>query len=195
MCRGNRVFLLGLATSLLGWILLAGILAGPASADQTDPKLDELFSALKTTPSKESAAQLQQEIWQRWTAFDADEKINTQMQVGVQMMNAGALQRAEKWFGELTETVPDFAEVWNKRATVRFMIGDYAGSKQDIARVLALEPRHFGALSGLGMIHAYEGNFKGALIAYEAAARQNPHMTQVEQMITQLKRRLKGEAL
>lgn len=195
MCRGNRVFLLGLATSLLGWILLAGILAGSASADQTDPKLDELFSALKTTPSKESAAQIQQEIWQRWTAFDADEKINTQMQVGVQMMNTGALQRAEKWFGEMTETVPDFAEVWNKRATVRFMIGNFAGSKSDIARVLQLEPRHFGALSGLGMIHMHEENLQGALLAYRAADEQNPHMDQVKTMIIALQNKLKGEPL
>ena len=184
----------GLTTFVIA-ALFSCLVAGMARADQKDPELTGLFQSLQATANKDFAAQLQQEIWERWTAFETDQTINARMQDGVQLMNQGALRQAETLFGALGASAPDFAEVWNKRATVRFMIGDYAGSKQDIARVLALEPRHFGALSGLGMIHAHEGNFKGALIAYEAAARQNPHMTQVEQMITQLERRLKGEAL
>jgi len=164
-------------------------------ADQTDPELDTLFATLQTTANKAVATEVQQEIWQRWTAFDGDAAINAEMQTGVRLMNAGALRQAEALFGSLAETAPDFAEVWNKRATIRFLIGDYTGSKQDIARVLALEPRHFGALSGLGMIHVREGNLENALLAYQAAARQNPHMDQVERIIINLKRRLKGEAL
>ena len=106
-----------------------------------------------------------------------------------------AFRDAESWFGKLAMMAPKFAEAWNKRATVRFLIGDLAGSKRDIARVLQLEPRHFGALSGLGMIHAQQGNYEGALLAYEAAARQNPHMQQIKTIIANLKKRLLGEAL
>ena len=124
-----------------------------ASADQNDPKLTPLFSALQTTLSEEQAIKIQQEIWARWTSFQADEQIDQKMQFGINLMNAGALADAERWFGNLAGVAPNFAEVWNKRATVRFMIGDLDGSKRDIARVLQLEPRHFGALSGLGMIH------------------------------------------
>ena len=177
---------------LLCLFLLHG---SPAMADQNDPELDTLFTALKATANKGTAAQLQQEIWARWTAFGSDEGIDQKMQVGVKLMNAGALRDAEHWFGTLAEAAPEFAEVWNKRATVRFMIGDLSGSKRDIARVLQLEPRHFGALSGLGMIHAQQGNYEGALLAYQAAARQNPHLEQVETIIASLKKRLRGEAL
>ncbi len=166
-----------------------------ASADQSDPELNTLFSDLYNTASKERAFQIQQEIWARWTAFDADEQINRRMQIGVNLMNSGALADAELWFGELTKVAPEFAEAWNKRATVRFIIGDLPGSKRDIARVLQLEPRHFGALSGLGMINVKQGNYKGALLAYKAAAKQNPHMEEVETIIASLTKRLKGEAL
>lgn len=176
-------------------LCLATLHGNPALADQNDPELNTLFSALKTTANKGTAAELQQEIWARWTAFESDERIDRKMQAGVRLMNAGALRDAEQWFGTLTDAAPDFAEAWNKRATVRFMIGDLVGSKRDIARVLQLEPRHFGALSGLGMIHAQQGNYEGALLAYQAAARQNPHMEQIETIITSLKNRLRGEAL
>ncbi len=166
-----------------------------AMADQNDPELDTLFKALKVTTNERTAVQIQQEIWARWTAFEADERIDQKMQVGLRLMNAGALKDAEHWFGTLAEAAPAFAEVWNKRATVRFMIGDLSGSKRDIARVLQLEPRHFGALSGLGMIHVQQGNYEGALHAYQAAAQQNPHLEQVDAVIANLKKRLRGEAL
>tara|TARA_B100000575_G_C23086008_1_gene625889 strand:+ start:399 stop:986 length:588 start_codon:yes stop_codon:yes gene_type:complete len=177
---------------LLCLFLLNG---NPAMADQNDPELDTLFKALKATTNEGKAAQLQQEIWARWTTFGSDERINHKMQVGMKLMNAGALRDAEHWFGTLAEATPTFAEVWNKRATIRFMIGDLSGSKRDIARVLQLEPRHFGALSGLGMIHAQQGNYEAALLAYQAAARQNPHLKQVDNIITSLKKHLRGEEL
>ncbi len=166
-----------------------------ASADQNDPKLNLLFSALKNTLSKEEAIEIQQEIWARWTSYEADAQVNQKMQFGMYLINAGALTDAERLFGSLAEVAPNFAEVWNKRATVRFMRGDLDGSKQDIVRVLQLEPRHFGALAGLGMIHVEQGNFEGALLAYQAATRHNPHMEQVKTIIARLKKRLQGEPL
>ncbi len=181
--------------SILLLLCLFLITGYSAMADQNDPELNTLFKALKATTNEGTAAQIQQEIWARWTAFEADERIDQKMQVGVKLMNAGALRDAERWFGTLAEAAPTFAEVWNKRATVRFMIGDLSGSKRDIARVLRLEPRHFGALSGLGMIHTQQGNYEGALLAYQAAARQNPHLEQVDTIIASLKKRLRGEAL
>ena len=174
-------------------LLMAAPLA--AHADQTDPRLDDLFATLKSTADKNLASEVQQEIWDKWTSFDADPKIDAQMREGVRLMESGSLRQAEAVFGDLAGAAPDFAEAWNKRATVRFLMGDFNGSKSDIARTLALEPRHFGALSGLGMIHAHEGNFDNALLAYKAAARQNPHMFQVEKIIRQLQKKLKGEAL
>ena len=91
--------------------------------------------------------------------------------------------------------VPDFAEAWNKRATVRFLIGNDAGSRRDIARVMELEPRHFGALSGLGMINMRSGDLQAALQAFEAALRVNPHLDQAVDVTEQLRRRLRGQPL
>jgi tetratricopeptide (TPR) repeat protein len=91
--------------------------------------------------------------------------------------------------------VPDFSEAWNKRATVRFMIGNHDGSANDIAKVLQLEPRHFGALSGLGMIHMRAGNWESALKSYKAAFAIHPYLNNIETLIDDLSQRLKGQAL
>ena len=182
--------LLGLA---VGWPGLS------ATADQNDPKLDGLFAELKRTASMSEAETIIAEIWLRWTAFDAESASDTRasslMSAGMQMMREGRLGAAEKIFTELVSTHPDHAEAWNKRATVRFMRGNDSGSRSDIARVIELEPRHFGALSGLGMINVRSGDMAGALQAFEAALRVNPHMPQAAGMVTKLRKQLRGQAL
>ena len=164
-------------------------------ADQNDPRLDQLFADLQTPLSTTAVEDIETKIWAYWTSFPDDESVENTMTKATQLMQAGQLQSAERILSRIIDRVPDFSEAWNKRATVRFMIGNHDGSANDIAKVLQLEPRHFGALSGLGMIHAQQGNYKGALLAYQAAARQNPHMEQIETIITSLKKRLRGEAL
>ena len=117
------------------------------------------------------------------------------MREGVALMDQGRLVQAEAVFDALVVAAPDFAEAWNKRATIRFLRGNHAGSKRDIIKVIELEPRHFGALAGLGMIHLNAGNLQGALQAYEAALAVNPHMKQARQLIARLSKRLDGQAL
>ena len=102
---------------------------------------------------------------------------------------------AERIFSRIIERAPEFAEAWNKRATVRFIAGDHRGSAKDIAQVLQLEPRHFGALSGLGMIHMHNSDWQNALKTYELAFSIHPYLTNVEMIINDLKTRLKGRAL
>lgn len=75
------------------------------------------------------------------------------------------------------------------------MRGNDAGSRSDIARVIELEPRHFGALSGLGMINVRRGDLAGALQAFEAALRVNPHMPQAADIVVRLREQLRGRAL
>ena len=132
-----------LATAML---LLA---YAPANADQTHPKLNKLFAALQTSLSNANAASLEREIWAIWTRYPDDQAINRQMDRAIKMMNAGRLDDAEAMFSAIISRKPAFAEAWNKRATVRFFRGDNAGSANDILQVIKLEPRHFGALSGL----------------------------------------------
>ena len=178
-----------LATAML---LLA---YAPANADQTDPKLDKLFAALQTSLSNASASSLEREIWAIWTRYPDDQAINRQMDRAIKMMNAGRLDDAEAMFSAIISRKPAFAEAWNKRATVRFFRGDDAGSANDILQVIKLEPRHFGALSGLGMIKVRGGDLQGALQAYRAAQRINPFLPNIEVIIDKLGQRLNGRAL
>ena len=167
----------------------------PAYADQSDPKLDELFSALQGGPSETQAAKLELEIWARWTDHPNDPLANRQMANGIKLMNFGELGAAEAVFSRVINSHPNFAEAWNKRATVRFFRGNHSGSVGDILQVIKLEPRHFGALSGLGMIRFRDGDFLGALQAYKAAQRINPYLSQIDAIIDQLGEKLEGRAL
>ncbi|MDC6457900.1 tetratricopeptide repeat protein [Alphaproteobacteria bacterium] len=185
---GSKIIMF-LATAML---LLAYTLA---NADQNDPRLDKLFAALQTSLSNASAASLEREIWVIWTRHPDDQAINRQMDRAIKMMNAGQLDDAEAVFSAIISRKPAFAEAWNKRATVRFFRGDDAGSANDILQVIKLEPRHFGALSGLGMIKVREGDLQGALQAYRAAQRINPFLPNIEVIIDKLGQRLNGRAL
>ena len=167
----------------------------PANADQTDPKLDKLFTALQTSLSNANAASLEREIWAIWTRYPDDQAINRRMDRAIKMMNAGRLDDADAMFSAIISRKPAFAEAWNKRATVRFFRGDDAGSANDILQVIKLEPRHFGALSGLGMIKVHAGDLQGALQAYRAAQRINPFLPNIEMIIDKLGQKLNGRGI
>jgi tetratricopeptide (TPR) repeat protein len=185
----------GLVWAILGIIAAAITVPVQACADQNDPKLDDLFIALQASPSETQAANIEIEIWTRWGDHPYDPFANRQMKKGIELMNSGHLVAAENVFSRIINSHPDFAEAWNKRATVRFFRGNDTGSASDILQVIKLEPRHFGALSGLGMIRVRAGDFKGALKAYKAAQRMNPHLLQIKLIIDQLGKKLKGLAL
>jgi tetratricopeptide (TPR) repeat protein len=185
---GSKIIMF-LATALL---LLT---YAPANADQTDPKLDKLFTALQTSLSNANAASLEREIWAIWTRYPDDQAINRQMDRAIKMMNAGRLDDAEAIFSAIISRKPAFAEAWNKRATVRFFRADDAGSANDILQVIKLEPRHFGALSGLGMIKVRAGDLQGALQAYRAAQRINPFLPNIEMIIDKLGQKLNGRGI
>ena len=106
---------------------------------------------------------------------------------GIAAMSKGNLDRAENIFTKLIEVNPYFTEAWNKRATLRFMVWDFEGSLKDVEKVLALEPRHFGALSGLGMIYLRLGDPESALKAYEDLSHIFPSNADAIQKIISLK--------
>jgi tetratricopeptide (TPR) repeat protein len=166
-----------------------------AYADQNDPRLDQLFADLLTPLSTTAVQKIESQIWEYWLSFPNDQTIENTMAAAILMMERGQLKSAENIFGRIIEREPQFAEAWNKRATVRFLAGNHNGSAKDIAQVLQLEPRHFGALSGLGMIHMYNNDWQSALKTYELAFSIHPYLTNVETIINDLKTRLKGRAL
>ena len=175
-------------------ILLLTLTPALAVADQSNPALNDLFRSLQVTTATK-ARDIESKIWSLWVVHDSNPDATGMMRLGIQMMQANQLSEAGLVFSRLIDTQPDFAEAWNKRATVRYMLGDHDGSKADIVEVLEREPRHFGALSGLAMIHMQNGNLKGALNAYEAALLINPFMLNAQTMIDALKQKLQGQAL
>ena len=93
-------------------------------------------------------------------------------------------------FGQITERAPGFAEGWNKRATAYYLNEDYVASVEDIRRTLALEPRHFGAISGMGLIFLSRGDQAGALAAFEAVVAIHPNSPGARARIEELRKRL-----
>jgi tetratricopeptide (TPR) repeat protein len=110
-------------------------------------------------------------------------------------MNAGSLRAAEETLTTIIDTDPAFAEAWNKRATVYFLMGAFSQSKRDIAQTIIREPRHFGALSGLGLVETHLGNYAAALKAYEQAAALHPYLKGYEGITSALKKLATGDPI
>lgn len=179
-------------TLLLLWSLTVALgVAGRAVADQRDPRLDDLFARLQATSSRAEAQFAQQRIWEIWLESD-DGFANRLMRGGIEAMAGQQHGRALDYFDRLVEHAPDFAEAWNKRATLHYLLGDYRASVLDIERTLELEPRHFGALSGLGLIYDAIDEPAAALRSFEAAVAINPHLDGTRQRIEALRRQLRG---
>ncbi len=168
-------------------------LASPVGGSQTDERLDTLFGRLKTTDNNAEVAGLTQLIWEIWHQSDND-IVNDLMSEGIEEMLVRNYERALTTFNEVVDIAPDFAEGWNKRATVYYVLGKYKASIRDIERTLALEPRHFGALSGMGLIFLAIGNDGAALKAFEAALKVNPHMPVPRIHAEELRQRLRRES-
>jgi tetratricopeptide (TPR) repeat protein len=176
------------------FIMLAAVAAGPACAGQNDPRLPRLFVALKSTQSPGWARAIEDEIAHIW-GESGDPATQQQMEKGLTAMAEDEDEAALKAFDAVVAHAPDFAEGWNKRATVEYLLGDYAASMADIAHVLQLEPRHFGALSGLGQVELALGDRAAALQAYSAALAIDPHLQDVADMVAELKKELLGKAI
>ncbi len=175
---------------------MALLLAAPLNlmADQTDPRLDVLFGRLQTTDDAGDAAEATNLIWIIWHQSD-DHRINDLMRRGLAEMSVQDYPAAVKTFGEMIDLDPSFAEAWNKRATVYYLMGDYRASVKDIDKTLELEPRHFGALSGLGLIMTALGNDEAAISAFEATLAVHPFAEGAKQNLEALRARQKKRSL
>ncbi len=135
-------------------------------ADQNDPRLNNLFKKLNETENQDEIRDLISDIWNIWYEVD-DPKVIEYFEKGIQAMNLRNYPLAIRFFNNLIEEDPNFAEGWNKRATVHFMMGNFDQSMQDIIKTLELEPRHFGALDGMGLIFIHQGQFQQAIDVYD----------------------------
>ena len=165
-----------------------------ASADQNDQRLDSLFGRLHQTDSLEEAAVISHEIWGVWTEID-DQAAYAEMLQGIEAMAMHDFESALDFFDEVIRKYPAFAEGWNKRATVYYLMGRLDESLSDVEVTLNLEPRHFGALSGKGLILMAMGDYALAIKAFEHALEANPHMPDVRMRIEVLKEKLEENAI
>ena len=178
-------------TVILSGLLLS--LATSAWGDQQDQRLNLAFAQLAKASSPQGVRVLESRIWKIWLEHPQP-RINEMMRWGVEALNTQDYPTALKLFDSLVEAAPEFAEGWNKRATVRFLVGNYEGSIEDIRKTLALEPRHFGALSGLGMIHTNQERWFAAMAAFEQALRIHPHLIGVRHTINKLQQQLRKKS-
>ena len=186
-------FIRRLATSLI-MLTAVFISATHSHADsQYKTELNNLFGALADAQSVDDANTIITNIWQIWRT-DTEDSVNIQMmRRGIGFMEQGDYINAEAIFTRIINRDNDFMEAWNKRATIRYMMGNLNGSEQDIAEVLKREPRHFGALSGLGMINIQRGDLKSALKIYQNILTIHPLNTDANQLIPELKLKLRGD--
>ena len=135
-------------------------------ADQNDPRLNNLFKKLNETENQEEISDLIKNIWNIWYEVK-DPKVIEYFEKGIQAMRIRNYPLAIRFFNNLIEEDPNFAEAWNKRATVYFMMGDFDKSMKDIIKTLELEPRHFGALDGMGLIFIHQEQYEQAIEVYD----------------------------
>jgi tetratricopeptide (TPR) repeat protein len=168
-------------------ITALALAAAGASADQTDERLDGLFELLQSTADPQTAREAEGEIWRIWVASGREE-IDALMVEGILAMTTQRFDDAITIFSRITESAPGFAEGWNKRATAYYLNENYVASVEDIRRTLALEPRHFGAISGMGLIFLSRGDETGALGAFEAVLGIHPHAPGARERVEELRR-------
>jgi tetratricopeptide (TPR) repeat protein len=182
-------------------LVTAGLAIGHAAAQGAPPPaapsedaarrtqlIDNLFARLKTVKSQEDGDEIVAQIWKLWQQSGSLE-LDAAMQHAVLVMGqVPAL--AMPILDDIVARAPDWAEGWNKRATVHYLMGEYDRSLADIDRVLALEPRHFGALAGMGLIRIEKGETREALAAFRRALAVNPFLRERFGIIPALEKEL-----
>jgi tetratricopeptide (TPR) repeat protein len=153
--------------------------------------LDFLFGALKAAPDEASAKHVEARIWALWMQTPSDTAALLMLRAKA-AMDAQQMDVALKLLDAVVKLRPDYVEGWNRRATLYYLQNDYARSLQDIEQVLVREPRHFGALAGLGMIMQDLGDEKRALDAFRKALAVNPHLDKVPELVKTLTEKVEG---
>ena len=174
--------LFAIVTVLL--VMLGGFAAG---ATQTDPRLDSLFDQLQKTTNAREAQGIERQIWME----AGTEDLNILMKQGTVAMSERDFPLAMESFDALIALAPDMAEAWNKRATLHYLMQNFEASVADVQQTLALEPRHFGAIVGMGMIYDQLGDQAAALRAFEQGLKINPHMEAIQEKSKKLAQELR----
>lgn len=192
---------------LLFFILFAVSLAGPGTdgfkrayaadakpASAKVPVLDTMFDELRRAKNESLAGDVADRIRSEW-ARSGSATIDLLMQWASEAMERKEFPAALDYLDQVVVLKPEFAEGWNRRATAHFLAGNYSKSMTDIERTLALEPRHFGALSGMGMIFLDLGKKEPALAAFRKVLDVYPQMRDMQKQVGDLEEQLAGSRI
>ena len=158
-------------------------------------QIDKLFDQLKTSNNYENSKKIESKIWKLWTTHPSEESLTALLADGSFYMSQNKLETAYETFTKTIELDSNWAEAWNKRATVLYLMGKYELSLADIDKVLKLEKRHFGALSGQGLVQTALKNYQKAIDSYIEAHKIHPNMKSPLIMIEKLQTQIKKESI
>ena len=158
-------------------------------------RIELLLDNLASSPSPSNSGLIRREVWSLWLEGYIDKTNKSKIDEALDLFNAGKLEQAKIAFSKIIELDPDYVEGWNKRATVKFLLGDFYGSLKDIEEVLKRQPRHFGAISGSGLIHIHNSNFREAYKSYKRLTEIDPHNEDGKRFLPMLENKLYGKSL
>ena len=166
-----------------------------SSAQSSQEKvLNNLFNQLKKVNNSKSAVLLEAKIWSIWNEHPTNNKLTERLELGTELMQYGDYNYALRVFDNIIVTDPKWSEGWNKRATVYFLMSQFTDSLDDIDKVLNIEPRHFGALSGQARIFLKLQKYEKAIKSIERALKFYPSFKSRE-MIPEIERLIREESI
>ena len=166
-----------------------------ALSSEEKNKIELLLDQLAYSENPSSAGLIRRKIWSLWLEGYIDKANKAKIDQALNLFNAGKLEKAKVAFSEIIELDPNYVEGWNKRATVRFLLGDFYGSLKDIEEVLKRQPRHFGAISGSGLIHIHNSDFREAYKSYKRLTEIDPHNEDGKRFLPMLENKIYGKSL
>ena len=181
--------------NILVILVLSLLFFNNTNSEERDLELNELFIQLKNNNDVASAFEIEKKIWKIWSIHPSDDRrgyrLTELLAQGSLLMARKELNRAYEIFSQIILVDPNWPEAWNKRATVLYLLGRYEQSQKDIDEVLKLEKRHFGALSGQGLVQTELKNYEKAINSYKEVQKIYPSMQAPKVMIPRLKELIK----
>ena len=180
---------------LLAILVLGLLFFSNANSEERELELNKLFNQLKNNSNASMAFEVEMKIWNIWSTHPSQENLTQLLANGSNLMTQHKLNKAYETFSKVISLDSNWAEGWNKRATVLYMLGRHEESQEDINEVLKLEKRHFGALSGQGLVQIELKNYERAINSYKEVQKIYPSMQSPKIMIPQLKELIKSESI
>ena len=184
---------------ILGIFIINLFFFSNVNAEERNNKLDKLFSKLKNTKDLSSAQVIENEIWEIWSIHPSDDRRGfrlTELLIqGTRLMDMRELSKAYEVFTKVITVESDWAEAWNKRATVLYLMKQYESSLADIEITLVLEPRHFGALSGQALNYIELNLYEKAIKSYKSAQKIYPLLDSAKKMIPELQELINNQSI